>query len=327
MDEMISEVLSKYGIQPIQSTLIKQETDRCVWKISGGKGTYALKQLELSRAKKFVGVVLHLLDYRVPVIPVLPTLKGDYVVETGKLGLLLFPWFEGEQIRYETPGAIEGISELLAKYHEALKGFKPSGIKLGQIGLDLLKDYSKGLEMLKIRYKEYGSSEEPFAKAFCNHYPWFLKRAKWVIHKLPNTSYHKLVKTAKRDHLIGHGDYSRSNILCNDKGEWRIIDLDSAHISLPVRDLSRMITWMNHDLRSWDYARFKTILQCYRSIRPFSEEEEKLLIIDQCFPHQALTLVKRYQNKHNMNTLLEELESLVVSDKEKIRDLSIKELE
>ena len=318
--------LSQYGISPLKYTIFKQskrERNRIVWKVETDKGNYALKQIELNKAKKIAAISRHLMKKGVPTIPVIPTLIDHYVIEREDLGLVLFPWIEGKKIRYETEGAIERISELLAHYHEGLKGFTPDGIELGDFGLDLKGHYKKDLKKLESVYREFSAIEAPVAKLFCRHYLWFKKRAVWALKELPNTAYRELAEKAKRESIIGHGDFSCANILSNEKGEWRILDLDSSHISLPIWDLSRLISWMNNDLRSWDYERFQLILKCYRNIRPLSAEEEKLLAIDQCFPHQVLTLLDRYYKQHRMHTLVEELESLVSAENQKLLDLSI----
>ncbi|MCM3197194.1 phosphotransferase [Priestia megaterium] len=324
--DMISRVILKYGINAKKCTLIKQESDRCVWKIEDKKRKYALKSLTARKAKITSNISSYLLERGIPVITLLPALNGDFIIQNGDSFFILFPWFEGEAIHYEIPGTIERMSVLLARFHEASKGYERKGRPIEQTKLNLLKDYLGQLEYMNKLYKELNSKDDPIVRVFLYHYSWLLKRCNWVIKHLPYTTYHNLVELVRLDPILGHGDYSRANILSDKKDNWKIIDLDTVKISHPLRDLSRMITWINHDLGNWDLDRYKSILQCYRDIRSFSDEEEEILILDQCFPHQAINLMRQYYEKKGSETLLEELKRCLDTDKEKIRKLLIKEL-
>lgn len=320
---MISKVLAKYGVYPEKWTLIKQESNRNVWEVKGDKRKYALKSVNAEIAQKIPDISFYLSGKGIPVITPLPTLNGDFFVQKNKFFFILFPWFEGEFIRYDTPGTIERMSGLLAQFHEASRGYAAAGKLVKKKTLNLLYDYSKKYKYMKRIYKELEQSDDRIARVFSNHYSWLQKRCKWVIKRLPHTTYQALIASARLDPILGHGDYSRVNILSDKRGNWIIIDLDTVGVYLPIRDLSRMITWINHDFGNWDSARFKSILQCYRNIRPFSRSEEELLIVDQCFPHQALALITHYYKKIKNVTLLEEFERCLATDKEKLRELHI----
>lgn len=326
---MILNVLSKYGIRPEKITLIKRGSSRSVWEVSEKKGKYALKSVSAEKAQIISNVSLYLSRKGVPVITVLPALNGDFVVQSDKFCFILFPWFEGETIRYDISGTVEKMSVLLAQFHEASRGYAATGKPIKKKRLNLLEEYVDKIEKLDKIYKKLKSRDDPTARVFSHHYFWLRKRCHWVINILPSTSYHNLIALAELDPIVGHGDYSRSNILSDKQGNWKIMDLDTAGIYLPVRDLSRMITRIDNSryIGNWDSARYQSILQCYRDTRPFSEEEEKLLIVDQCFPHQAIRLIEKNYKGERSRKLLERFERCLAIDKEKIRELSIKELE
>lgn len=328
MNKIIIEVLSKYGIRPKKWTIIKQENDRMVLKVEGENGNYVLKSLIASKAHNVSNITPYLSGKGIPVIAVLPALNGDFVVQSKKYknSFILFPWFDGKSIHYEPQGTIERMSSLLAQFHEASRGYKTTGKPIMKILFYMLEEYKKRLEFMDKTYKKLVSTDDQIVRFFSKYYSWLQKRCNWVIKELPRTSYEKLIELAELDPILGHGDYSRANILSDKSGNWKIIDLDNVGLSLPFVDLSRMITWMNHDLRNWNSTRYQTILQSYRNVRPFSEEEEKLLIIDQCFPHQFIALMKRkVENIREIH--LEELEKCLAIDREKISEFSIKELE
>ena len=51
--------LSQYGISPLKYTILEQskrERNRIVWKVETDKGNYALKQIELNKAKKIAAI-------------------------------------------------------------------------------------------------------------------------------------------------------------------------------------------------------------------------------------------------------------------------------
>lgn len=323
MDNIISNVLSKYGVHPIKCTLIKQEKDRMIWEVVGEKGKYALKSVSAGKAQRIPSIGLYLASKGIPVITVLPTLKGDFVVNIQNYFFILFPWFEGESIRYDTPGTIERMSSLLAQFHEASRGYTATGKPVKKANFHLLRGYKKKLKYMENIYNELSSVDDQMVKILSNHFVWLRKRCNWVIKELSRSSYQTLLETAELNPILGHGDYSKENILSDKSGNWKIIDLDTAGISLSVVDISKMLTWINFYFCHWDTSRYQTILDCYRKIRPFSREEERLLMIDQCFPHQAISLLKSYCAS---GIPVEQFERCLATDKEKINEFSIKNL-
>lgn len=327
MDKMVLEVLSKYGIRPQKCTLIRNKGDRSVWKVEEKKGKFVLKLVSAEKAQKISNVTLFLSGKGIPVIPVVPTLKGDFVVRSKKNFFVLFPWFDGDAISYRTPGTIEKMSVLLAQFHEASRGFQAAGKPIKKTELNLLKEYSRKVEQLDKIYKKVRLRKDPIVNVFLDHYSWLRKRCAWVINTLPNTSYYKLLKLVDLDPILIHGDYAKYNILSDNEGDWKIIDLDDVEISFPLKELSKMMSRIDCKLGNWSLARYQSILQCYRSIRPFSEEEEELLLLDLCFPDRILNLMNKYDRKAKDKAFLEEFKSCLAIDKEKIKELSIKDLE
>lgn len=326
-DSIIKTVLSKYGVRPKKCKLIKQSTGRSVWKIKGEEGKYALKSVSAERAHIISNVSRYLSDKDVPVITVLPALNGDFVVKINEFFFIIFPWFEGEPIEYDVPENIKRMSSLLAQFHKASRGYVTTGKPIKE-KRPLLKEYTRSFEQMTKIYKELTVKEDKIIKIFSSHYSWLSKRCKWVIESIQETSYHDLMSTAKINPLLGHRDYARHNILKDKRGNWIILDLDDVGIVLPIRDLSGMIISIDNELGNWSSDRIQSILQAYRNVRPFSKEEENLLLKDLCFPHQAISLIAAYYNKGDRKGIrLKGLENCLAQDKEKIRSLSITELE
>lgn len=315
-DSIISEVLSEYGIAPDKIKLISERNNRCVWKISSNKGDYALKLVEPKKAQLISHTGVYLSARGVPVIPVLPTLKNRLFQQVKDVSFILFPWFEGEAILYDTPGTIGKMSNLLAHFHLSSKGYQATGSPVRKKDLNYI---NKTKNMNEV-YKGLIHEDSQIAKIFLSHYDWIKKRCMWVIERIPDLP----AASAKYNPeiLLSHGDYARVNILSDKQGEWKIIDLDTVGISPPMADLSKMITLVNHDLGNWDSKRYQFILDCYRKIRPFRKEEEELLMMDQCFPHQAIDLMMSYYNKSTSSSLQEEFERCLSSDHEKLKEFN-----
>lgn len=316
-EHIILKVLAEYGIAPVNITLISERKNRSVWKITGDKKSYALKSVQPQIAEIISNVGVYLFNRGVPVITVLPTLKNDFFVKRKNISFVLFPWFEGEAIVYDTPGAMEKMSTLLANFHEASRGYEGTGHPIKKKQMDYVRETRKMNDV----YEKLIHKDSPMVKVFSSHYDWLQKRCIWVMERLPDI----LAAPAKfnPDSLLSHGDYARVNILSDKNGDWKIIDLDTVAISHPMTDVSKMITLINHDLGNWDSKRYQFILECYRKIRPFSEDEEELLMIDQCFPRQAIDLLKCYFNKSGSTTLVEELERCLATEREKLKDFQI----
>jgi CotS family spore coat protein len=314
---IILEVLAEYGIAPNKITLIRERENRCVWEISGDKKNYALKLVRPEIARIVGNVGVYLFNRGVPVITVLPTMENDFFVQHNDVSFVLFPWFEGEAIDYDTPGTIKKMSSLLADFHVASRGYEATRNPIKKKYLE----YASGTENMNKVYKESIHDNSQMVKVFSSHYDWLQKRCIWVIERLPDL----LAASAifNPDLLLSHGDYARINILSDKNGDWKIIDLDTVRISPPMTDVSKMITLINHDLGNWDSKRYQFILECYRKIRPLFEGEEEFLMIDQCFPHQAIDLLISYYNKSTSTTLVEELERCLATDQEKLKEFQI----
>jgi spore coat protein I len=127
----------------------------------------------------------------------------------------------------------------------------------------------------------------------------------------------------QHDPRLGHGDYSHHNLLRSNSNKLTVIDLDTASIALPMRDISHLTTTMNHVIGAWSSRRFQSVLNAYQQIRPLTAEEIELLLLDQIFPHKAIRLSEKYFEDSGNLALLHEFERCMAIDKEKLTDLGM----
>ena len=67
------------------------------------------------------------------------------------------------------------------------------------------------------------------------------------------------------------------------------------------------------------------MVQAYGNIRPLSSEEMEVFILDQCYPHQAIDILRRHYFEGTMN-FLKLFRLCLEIDKNKIRHLGNEEL-
>lgn len=317
-------ILRRFGLEPRTVRLIKESADdRAVWRIDAAGGTYALKRFHKPERARTAALVTQYLQAReVPVAPVVPATDGiPYVVHDGRY-YALFGWIDGERPSYAAPGMIEAMSALLARFHLASAGYPARDRDIG-CRINWQKHYVRLLARLDESEALARAAGDDFAKVFLPEVPWLRERANWTRQNLRQARFGEPARQARRRGLLGHLDYSRDNLLITPAGDLIIIDLDTAAISLPVWDLSRLITWINHDRQNWSTERMERVLAAYGKVRPLSPAERDLLLVDQAFPHQALSLARERYGNSPSPTLLQELTYCLETDRVKLTALGI----
>jgi spore coat protein I len=314
-----------YGVMPESVVLVRRKPDREVWKIvDRNKGVYVLKYLKkYQRAPIIVGVNDYLHGKGVPVTTVLPTLDGSSFVNFNNGCFMLFEWLEGKHPYYAEIVMIEKMAMLLAEFHVASQGYAAAGNPITDSRLNWNQIYHRKMIKMQKCQEKASASEDPFSKAFLSHLPWMKSRADWVLGQLQQTALSTLLDSIKHDPRLAHGDYSPLNLLLSNNNVLTVIDLDTVSIALPMRDISHLITWINHNLGAWSRERFQCVWDAYQQIHPLSTEEYELLLLDQIFPHKAIRLSEKYFQTSGNSTLLHELELCIEIDKEKLTDLGI----
>ncbi|RFU68737.1 hypothetical protein D0469_11415 [Peribacillus saganii] len=325
-EKLISGLLQHYyGITSESMVLVRRKPDRQLWKvIDTGKNVYAFKYLEKSaRAPLIVAVNNYIHGKGIPVTIVLPKLDGTSIVAVDDGCFLLFQWQEGSQPDYADNDMIKKMAMLLAEFHVASQGYAGSGNPITDSRLDWNQIYQRKIKKMKKCQKNANKSGDLFSASFLSHLPWIQSRINWVLDRLPHTGLSALLDAARQDPHLAHGDYSPLNILCSKNKELTIIDFDTTSIALPMRDISHLITWINHELGAWSSERFKCVVDAYQQIHPLSSEEYELLLLDQIFPHKAIRLSEKYFKGSGSSKMLKGLERCIEIDKAKLTDLGM----
>lgn len=322
--KMVIRVLAQYGVTPVDIVSVSRKTStRQVWKVSDPTGCYALKFVKShNNAHRITAVTEYLHQKGIPVVKVLPTKQGRPLVVTDRGCFMLFPWLEGIEPSYNTPGMIERTVVLLARFHEASRGYVATGGPITTHDLDLNEIYKRKIKKMEILREKAQQLNDPFCKLFLSEIPWLRACAKWVLDRLPHTALGDLMKKSRQDPILGHSDYSVHNLLLGSNDELTIIDLDQVSIALPVVDISQVITWVNHRTGSWSDDKMNLVLTAYQQVQRLSPEEQELILIDQIFPYRAFSVAKWHFLKGDDNSL-ERFQRCLKIDREKIAALGM----
>ena len=311
LDDCARGVLERFGLDPaaLEMPPLSRRRKRAVWRVGG----YALKWFAYeAQAAKVLGLSQHL-GARGVALPV-PAEPGLVQADCG--WFLLFPWVAGRQPRYDEPGVTDALAAALAQFHQASAGYQGP---MDTWMLDWDRLLSDRRHELHKAAAVAASSDDEFSRRFTQAVPWLRERIRWCQKRLPAAGAHRLSEVARANPLIGHGDYSRLNVIETAGGGLTIIDLDQASVSLPVRDLSRLVTWINHDLQNWSGERLRQIVWAYGGL---TAAEFDLLCLDQAMPHLALDIARDYYNSAR-SSHLEELERCLTTDRDRLADLGL----
>ncbi|MBP1155393.1 MULTISPECIES: phosphotransferase [unclassified Paenibacillus] len=319
----VQKALLSFNIRP-DSVTLNDSPKKKVWEVVRGSEKYALKCVSTDKvAYNVTEVSRHLQQNGLSVLEVLPTVDGKWFSTQNDFHFILTRWVSGTIPRYDNPSMLENITTKLSRFHQSSRGFNGKSAKIEDLFQLYPSHYEKKKNQLEKSRSRIHSSKDPFTRLFILHYPWLQSRIKWVLDHFPHAAFKSLIAQSRKDPFLQHGDYSRINVLADSSGQLIVIDLDTVAYALPVWDISRLITWVNHDLQQWSGDRLQEMLKRYQQIRPMSQIEQDLLQVDQIFPHLATNLAVSYYKGSKSPTLLDEFERTLVIDREKIKDLGL----
>lgn len=324
--QALQEALHRFRIQAESTTLIREIPDcRAVWRVEAAGGeAYALKRFRhRRRAEKASAASRYLHAAGVAVVPSLLTQNGKLCAKHSGRYFVLFPWAPGRRPEYGEPGVMPATATLLAQFHAGSRGFAVAHAHLLSWRLDWMELMAGRVARLEAAAARAESGDDALSRRFRTHLPWLRARAAWVMEQLPRLGVAAMAEACRHNPLLSHGDYSRENLLAGPDGALTLIDLDSVTVALPVWDLSRLITWINHDLQDWSDHRAQSIVEAYSRLRPLSPAERDLLLVDQVFPHLATDIVREHFEGSRSPTLAEELERCLTTDRTKLGALGL----
>lgn len=208
-----------------------------VWRINTDKASYAIKQLapaidlknETIIKKYEVSEMIadQLMQHDIPAISALEK-NGKHLIIIENIGYLIYPWIDGYSLERNevTETHALKISEIIAKMHN--------------INLILA-------EVREPRFDIYSNDQiiEVISRSILFNYP-FAKRLKENQNLLlsMNDSYQAGIPVLKENTIITHGDLDPLNVLWNKKGEFFLIDWESARRLNATRDIVRTsLSW------------------------------------------------------------------------------------
>lgn len=317
-------IFQQFGLQPQSVQLLKAERDgRAVWRVADSSGTYALKRFhKAKRAMSAALVTRHMMARGVPVAPVVAAADGSFWVVYDDCSYALFRWVEGEHPSYATPGMIEAIATLLARFHVESAGHSLPAQSVTRF-LNWQAWYRKQAGLLARLEAQAAARCDALSDLLRPHGPWLRRRAEWAIANLEQPEFYELLHQAGQAMLLAHRDYSRDNLLLPPGGDLVIIDLDTVAVSHPFWDLMRLITWIDHDRQNWSAERMHSVLDAYSQVRPVSTVEKDLLLVDHVFPRQAVSIARHWYEGTARPSLPEEFERCLATDRARLSDLGV----
>jgi homoserine kinase type II len=213
-------------------------------------------------------LIQHVRAHDVPAPTLIPTLDGETLLELddGRFYEVM-TFVKGESFNPQRPQQLTNVGAMLARYHEAMKGFPPppSQVQLRYAPHDML-----GLTENLLRHDLMGDLTETLN--------WYDGRIARLRKQLPDTAYAALPQ------LTIHGDIHGDNVLFSNDQVMALIDFDQVEWDTPVADLvDAMVAFASIDKPAtinWgvfkgplDEDRAAQLLAGYASVRGLSRKE------------------------------------------------------
>ena len=283
----IAVLLENWGLRPDRLVPVKT-----VWRVMTTGGTYCLKPVDKRSAKvRFIAAAMEHVRRRglARMAAWIPTVRGEpYVTVREDLHFMLTGWIAGVEPDYYDAVHLEAISQTLAEFHQASRGFRPPNEDHDRNRLGRWPDRlaSRRQELLRFR-REAASRSAPsaFDRLFLEHADWICDRAGRSCEALARSAYGRLVKEAAGVNPLCHGDVATRNFVFTPAGESYLIDFDFISIDLPITDVWRLL---RRTLRhGWKIESARLMLRAYSSVSPLRPDELRVLAALLTFPDQA----------------------------------------
>lgn len=300
LNEIAQSVLKKFGVTPVNITLIQGDSIKTVWKIGTAEGNLCLKRLKqtFDKALFSVNAQVYIKKSGGKVPGIIPAVNGRLIIEHIEQLFILYEWIDGKDLDFSSPADLHKAIRGLADFHASTKGYVP--VENCRVSSKLGKWPEQYRSMIN---KLNNWKAEAAANASRADYAAYLKYADQMtlmgglaLKALEASSYNLLTGSGSTSVVLCHQDYGRGNVI-NSKNGIFILDLDGVTFDLPARDL-RKLTGKNAENRNiWEASAIREILGWYEEGNPLGNEDKNILYIDLLFPHWFFGLVKNlFQN-------------------------------
>lgn len=294
---MLAEVLRHYDFY-VDSI----EKIRSAYKVFTNKGIFCLKRVNhgYRKAKKSYYIMKYLKEKGCDnFAEYYFAREGNPLIKKKDTAFYLTYWIEGREASFKNLNEIFKCSELLADFHNNMKGFKaPKHVEI--------KSHIKKWRKTFVRCRnELGKFKENISKlklksefdyTYRNNIENFKKEAEQAIRILDCSTYNELCEYYSNEGYLCHDSYYYQNILIDKNDKYYIVDLESCQYDIPMSDLGKLIRRILSKKRYiWDFDLCRRIIESYCKIRPMTKEEYEILLSMLIFPHKFWKLGrKRY---------------------------------
>ncbi len=289
-------VLSRYGLLPSRVEVVSSKPKRVVWRVTSGRGIFALKAAEMPLSRvRFVTAAHAYLRTRCDLVPMLLACKsGDLFAHDGSVAYTLMEWVEGRRPDLADPGDVARVAGSLAHFHQASHGFSsPEGASartdLGCWPARYRRDMDALDQSMAVARRKSGPVEAMFLDSF----DFIAARAEEACRQLEQVPYRRLCDAAAAAGGLCHRDFAPGNLAAAEGGV-KVYDLDSVTIDLPVRDLGKLLDRVSIRCWGWNLACMEAALAAYAASGSLSAEHLRVLLADLTFPHLVVVAARKY---------------------------------
>lgn len=272
---------------------------RSVYRIVTDKGFFCLKKLRFSiEEMNFIfGAIDHLKANGFQnVFNIVKQKDGSNFLDFNGEKYFLTEWIDGRECDFLNPMDLDTATEVLAKLHNATKGYLPPVCPSSR---DYLGKWPENFqrrigEMEGIKQQVLQKQEKSQVDSiYMDYVDMCINDAKEALGLLEGACYRELVEQATGEQGFIHHDYAHHNILHSFDGRTYVLDFDYCIRDIRIHDLGSLII-RNMKRCNWDIDKAMTIIEGYDRWNSISKNELKVLVPFLLFPQDFWIVSRQY---------------------------------
>lgn len=288
-----ADIFKEYGLQindikPLRNAYI----------IYTDKGVKFLKRLRAkSDDSNFPYDVIHYLNEKefTNTENINKTLEGKEFVEKDDGKYILSDAIEGRECDFKNPVELERAIKLMAKMHNASKGFKvPKSSGRYRVG-KWSERFEESLSVLK-SLKEVICKKNTLSEIdeiFLQWVPFYELTISESIERLNESNYYEICQKFSEEGGICHNDFIERNFIIDKDSEVFFIDFDYCIEELKEWDIAKAVLRVAKD-NVWDIDIVKTVIEKYQEVYELSKDELYMIYILISYPFDFINIVRNY---------------------------------
>ncbi|HYH02893.1 MAG TPA: CotS family spore coat protein [Bacillota bacterium] len=223
------------------------------------------------------------------------TRKGEPFIRVGAELYVLTDWYQGRELDFQVLMDLKQACGLLAKFHQAGRGFKPSCPDFRTAWLNWPNKWEIRIRELE-EFRVLAQSEKdtsPFSQLYLRHFEPFYRQANRSYEQLHASPYRQVATEAANQRSFCHHDFSGRNLIRTDDGPIIMIDFDYCLQDLRIHDLINLLV-RNLKHSAWQNELGRFILAQYHQIAPLTLEELQVMLVLLSWPQDFWQIGLQY---------------------------------